>query len=79
MAAIEWTTEETRVLLRVWGDADIQSKFDGVVRNRHIYEKIAERMKNLGYDRTWMQCKNKMKNIVQIYRKVRSFFISMHN
>jgi hypothetical protein len=35
--AVEWTTEETRVLLRVWGDADIQNKFDGVVRNRHIY------------------------------------------
>ena len=40
-------------MLRVWGDADIQNKFDGVVRNRHIYEKIAESMKKLGYDRTW--------------------------
>ena len=68
--AAEWTTEETRVLLKVWGDADIQSRFDGVVRNRHIYERIAENMKKLGYDRTWTQCKNKIKNIVQRYRKV---------
>ena len=70
MPTDEWTTEETRVLLRVWGDADIQSKFDGVIRNRHIYEVIAKKLKELGYDRTWMQCKNKIKNIVQRYRKV---------
>ena len=67
MPTDEWTTEETRVLLR---DADIQSKFDGVIRNRHIYEDIAKKLKELGYDRTWMQCKNKIKNIVQRCRKV---------
>ena len=69
--AAEWNTEEMRVLFKVWGDADIQSRFDGVVRNRHIYERIVENMKKLGYDRTWTRTRLKSnKNIVQRYRKV---------
>ena len=37
----EWSVQETRSLLGIWGDADVQSKLDGVVRNRTIYEQIA--------------------------------------
>ena len=58
--AAEWNTEEMRVLLKVWGDADIQSRF-GVVRNRHIYERIVENTKKLGYDRTWTRTRLKSK------------------
>ena len=42
------------------------AQFDGVIRNRITY-KIAATFNQLGYDRPWMQCKNK---IVQRYRKV---------
>ena len=40
----EWSVQETRSLLgindKLWGDADVQSKLDSVVRNRTIYEQI---------------------------------------
>ena len=37
----EWSVQETRSLLGIWGDADVQSKLDGVVRNRTIYDSDA--------------------------------------
>ena len=67
-----WNTDETRALLSVWGAANVQSKLDGVVRNRTIYERIARELQVLGYSRTWEQCRTKIKNLVKRYRKVRS-------
>ena len=34
-----WTAEMTRALVSVWGQANVQSELDGVVRNRTIFEK----------------------------------------
>ena len=31
-----WTVEETRALVGVWGQANVQSELDGVTRNRSI-------------------------------------------
>ena len=66
----EWTTAETRALLGVWGAADVQSQLDRVVRNKTIYERIAKDLQALGYNRTWEQCRTKVKNLVKRYRKV---------
>ena len=68
--AAGWSTEETKALLGVWGDADIQTQLDGVARNRSIYQQIATALADLGYERTWQQCKTKIKNLTQRYRKV---------
>ena len=57
----EWTVHESRSLLGIWGDADVQSKLDGVVRNRTIYEQIVRELEALGYERTWQQCRTKIK------------------
>ena len=65
-----WTHEETRVLLGIWGDANVQRELDGIVRNKTIYQKIATEMETRGYNRTWQQCKTKIKNLVQKYKKV---------
>ena len=40
-----WTTEETKALLGIWGAADVQSKLDGVVTNKAIYEKVASELR----------------------------------
>ena len=69
MAGI-WTHDETKALLGIWGDANVQRQLDGIVRNKSIYQKIASGMVSLGYDRTWQQCKTKIKNLVQKYKKV---------
>ena len=44
----EWSVQETRSLLGIWGDADVQSKLDGVVRNRTIYERITRELVGRG-------------------------------
>ena len=38
--AAGWSAQETRVLVSIWGEADVQSQLDGVVRNKVVYEKI---------------------------------------
>ena len=65
--AAGWTSEETRALIAIWGEEEIQNALDGVVRNKTIY---ARAMAELGYDKTWQQCRTKVKNLVQKYRKV---------
>ena len=39
------------------GDADVQSQLDGIVRNKAIYQKVAAAIAELGYNRTWQQCR----------------------
>ena len=65
-----WTGEETRALVSVWSEANIQEELDGVTRNKVIYEKITKELEGLGYTRTWKQCRIKIKNLTQAYRKV---------
>ena len=65
-----WSEEETSVLISIWGAANVQQQLDSVTRNRHIYEKIANDMAEHGYHKTWQQCKTKIKNLTQRYRKV---------
>ena len=69
--AAGWSVDETRALLGIWGDADVQSKLDGVVRNRTVYQKISTALFDLGYEQTWQQCRTKIKKNTQRYRKVR--------
>jgi len=69
-----WTNDETKTLLSLWGNENVQSKLDKAHRNRDIYEAIARDMAELGYERTWQQCRTKIKNIIQKYRKVSNHF-----
>ena len=67
-----WTSDEVQALIEVWGAANVQNQLDGVQRNRPIFEKISKEPK------TWLQCRTKIKNMTQQYRKVRvtSFFLN---
>lgn len=75
MAGGGWTTEATKALLGIWGESSVQSQLDGVVRNKTIYLKIANDLKEMGFNHTWEQCRTKVKNLVKAYRKVRSIVI----
>ena len=57
-----WLDEETKTLISLWGAENIQCQLDGAVRNKTIYEKLSKEMKDHGYTRDWVQCKNKIKN-----------------
>ena len=71
-----WTSDEVQALIEVWGAANVQNQLDGEQRNRPIFEKISKELLKLGYSKTWLQCRTKIKNMTQQYRKVRvtSFF-----
>ena len=60
--AAGWTTEETRALVSIWGQENVQSELDVVQRNLTIYKWIARELKDRGFDKTWQQCRTKVKN-----------------
>ncbi len=66
-----WTQEATQLLLSLWGQENTQKQLRVTKRNRCVFEKIAEDMNRVGYDFTWKQCRTKVKNLSQFYRKVR--------
>ena len=59
------------------GDEEVQRTLDCVVRNKTIYQKVSARMARLNYDKTWEQCRTKIKNLVQKYKKVSFIVINM--
>ena len=70
-----WTLEETRALISVWGNQRVQSQLDTAFRNRLIYERVEREMRDMGYSRSWEQCRTKIKNLSQRYRKVRCLLL----
>ena len=70
-ASVHWTESETKALLSVWGSEQIQSELEGVVRNKNIYEKISNQLSKNGVSRNWKQCRDRVKNLLAKYRKVK--------
>ena len=66
-----WSEEEIKVLITTWGESDIQEQLDGAKRNRPIFVKIAKALEEEGFDRTWLQCRTKMKSLKAEYRTVK--------
>ena len=66
-----WSDEETLKLIELWGDEEIQALLEGCTRNRHVYEKVAEGTKEAGYDRSGVQCRDKIKKLWGSYRKIK--------
>ena len=66
-----WTREETLKLIELWGDSEIQAQLDGCKRNQGVFLKIAEELKEVGYDGTYQQCREKIKKLRMEYRKVK--------
>ncbi len=71
-SACGWYSEATRALINIWGQTDVQSKLDSVKRNKDIFLQVARDLQDLGYHWTWEQCRTKIKNLTQKYRKVTS-------
>ena len=44
---------------------------DGAVRNKQVFQDISKNFQNLGYNRDWEQCRNKIKNLKKQYRVVK--------
>ena len=66
-----WMDVEVRAFLAVWGEENIQQQLDGAVRNKTVYQTIARKLRDLGYNRDWVQCRNKIKNLKKQYKAVK--------
>ena len=67
--AAGWSAEATKALLSEWGEQNIQSQLDGVVRNKLVHGKVVESMCEMGYVYTWKQCRTEAKSLTQAYRE----------
>ena len=65
-----WTYDRTKALISIWGQEGVQRELDGVARNRTIFERIASELGKVGVEKTWQQCRSKIKNLTFRYRKV---------
>ena len=54
-----WADKEVKALLAIWGDSKIQEELDGAVRNKAIFERIAKKLQEQGYELDWKQCRTK--------------------
>ena len=66
-----WSIEEMKTLISIWGEESIEGRLDSAHRNQHIFEQITHEISDKEYEKTWQQCRTKMKNLIQKYRKVR--------
>ena len=56
-----WRDDEVAKLLEVWSEEGIQAQLRGAVRNEVPFRKIAEELQKAGYERTYTQCRDKIK------------------
>ncbi|XP_004447075.1 ATP-dependent (S)-NAD(P)H-hydrate dehydratase isoform X1 [Dasypus novemcinctus] len=67
-----WSDLETRALLGIWGEADVQSALDGNFRNSHVYRDVACRLAEVGFTRTPEQCRIRIKGLKRQYYQARN-------
>lgn len=65
-----WSLNETRILLSLWGQDIVQRQFTNSKRTRQVWEKIAERIREHGYERTPDQVRIKVFNMIAEYRRI---------
>uniref|UniRef100_A0A1A7X1R3 Myb-like domain-containing protein n=1 Tax=Iconisemion striatum TaxID=60296 RepID=A0A1A7X1R3_9TELE len=58
-----WSDEETRALIEIWGEEEVQKSLRGFIHNGRVYAEIAERMHDLGFSKTPEQCRSKVKSL----------------
>ena len=63
--------EEAVKLVSLWGEDEIQIQLEGCKRNRSIYNKIAQEMAVAGYDRSAIQCRDKLKELRADYKIIK--------
>ena len=66
-----WSDNEVKALISIWGEENIQEELDGAVRNQVIFNDIATKMREKGYERDWKQCRTKIKNLKKEYRQTK--------
>ncbi|XP_029295316.1 uncharacterized protein LOC115013281 [Cottoperca gobio] len=65
--SVNWTVEETQVLLCAWSDERIQKSLAENLRNRHVFKHLSVRMSEMGFSRSPHQCRLRVKTLKANY------------
>lgn len=65
-----WTLEETKLLLALWGQDLVQRQQTNLKRTKEVYEKIAEKFNQNGFERTSDQVRTRVFNMIAEYRRI---------
>lgn len=65
-----WSERETRAVLEVWSEGEIQRQLQGAVRNDIVYSRIVAELAKRGYKRTVTQCRAKIKALKMRYKQM---------
>ena len=68
---VDWSEEETLKLLEIWEEDSIQAVLEGCKRNKQVYEGIVREMRAAGYNRTFLQFRNKVQKLRTECKKVK--------
>ncbi len=66
-----WSMSETKALLNIWADDNVQQKMDGVCRNEEVIQFMVEELAKLGIQRTTTQVREKLKKMRHLYKTVK--------
>ncbi|XP_016846598.1 uncharacterized protein LOC100555781 isoform X2 [Anolis carolinensis] len=66
-----WNHQETVVFLSLFGELDVQKQLKACHRNQAIYEELADRMAEFGYNRSAAQLRTKAKDLKRQYRDIK--------
>ncbi|ESO89705.1 hypothetical protein LOTGIDRAFT_234109 [Lottia gigantea] len=69
--AANWTNAEVEKLVEIWAEPQMQLEIDSTYRNFFVFEKISNRLAELGMIRPAAQCRVKIKNLKSSYTKLR--------
>ncbi|XP_048828736.1 1-aminocyclopropane-1-carboxylate synthase-like protein 1 [Brienomyrus brachyistius] len=66
-----WSDPEVVELLQLWADESVQIELESCLRNQHVFNRIAEVLREKGILRTGDQCREKIKKMKLEYRRIK--------
>ncbi|KAM6472104.1 uncharacterized protein PHA67_003708 isoform 1-T2 [Liasis olivaceus] len=63
-----WTDDEIQAFIDIWGDTSVQQALFSNYRTVSQFQWISGQMKARGYDRNWLQCREKAKHLRKSYK-----------
>lgn len=66
-----WSMGETKALLSIWADENVQQQMEGVCRNEEVIQFMVGELAKLGIQRTTTQVREKLKKMRHLYKTVK--------
>ncbi|KAJ8003008.1 hypothetical protein DPEC_G00164910 [Dallia pectoralis] len=66
-----WSDPEVAELLQLWSEESVQLELESCLRNQHVFNRIADVLREKGIYRTGDQCREKIKKMKLEYRRIK--------